>query len=444
MLLLPKMLVGSLRTRLSTSPVAATLRQLSVLGSAVTMRQSLRQVPILAQSRLYASDLPSHIVVNFPALSPTMTTGTLMEWQVAVGDEVAAGDALGQVETDKAAMAFESTEDGFVAKLLVEDGTSDIAIGQPVMVLVEDKDDIPAFENFTPEASATPEPKKEEPKAEPEPAKDSQPATPAPTPAPSPSTTEKSGDRIFASPLARRLAAQAEIALDQLNGSGPRGRITRADVEAYQQSAPAPAAGASTSTKAASPAGSDDLEYTDVPLSNMRKVIAKRLQESKQQVPHYYLTSDVNVDAVLALRQQFNAEANGEYKLSVNDFVIKASAAALQDVTECNSAWMDTFIREYDSVDISVAVSTDAGLITPIVFDADLKGLREISENVKELAGRAREGKLAPEEYQGGTFTISNLGMYGVSSFSAIINPPQACILAVWWYGTARHCGRFH
>eukprot|EP00049_Salpingoeca_infusionum_P018092 m.355737 g.355737 ORF g.355737 m.355737 type:complete len:533 (+) comp17326_c0_seq1:160-1758(+) len=404
-------------------PISASLRALR----SAHLINAQRSVPQVAAPlvRFYSTDLPEHMVIEFPALSPTMTTGGLQSWNVAVGDTVEAGDSLAEVETDKATMSFDSAEDGIIAKLLIEEGAQGVEIGTPVLVMVTEESDVAAFADYTPPVAGATKPAaaEETPKAEPSPAPTTT-STSAPSQQPTASTS--SGDRIFASPLAKRLAEQASIALANVPGTGPRGRITKADVDSYTASAPS-APAATSSTQQAVGATS----YVDVPASNVRQVIANRLQESKQQVPHYYLQAEINMDKVMDLRKQFNADANGEYKLSVNDFIIKASSLALKRVKEVNSSWMGNFIREYQTVDISVAVSTDGGLITPIVFDADLKGLVEISTDVKELANRARDGKLTPEEYQGGTFTISNLGMFGVNSFSAIINPPQACILAV-------------
>lgn len=366
-----------------------------------------------------------------PALSPTMEMGTLVTWNVEVGEEVSAGDSLGEIETDKATMSFDAAEDGYVAKLLVDAGTADIVLGTPVVVMCEEEEDIAAFAGFVPEAAPTSAPAAAEPApAAPAPT----PAAPTPAPTAAPVAAQASGDRIFASPLAKKLAAEAGIQLDLLAASGQGGRVTKADVEVYMEAlANAPAAAVAPSAVAADAgaAASTSGSWTDIPLTNVRKIIASRLLESKTTIPHYYLSVDVNVDELMAVRSELNAVADGKYKLSVNDFIIKASALAMKDVPEVNSSWMDTFVREHHTVDISVAVSTENGLITPIVFDSNLKGLATINENVRDLATRARDGALAPAEFQGGTFTISNLGMFGIKNFSAIINPPQSCILAV-------------
>jgi len=366
-----------------------------------------------------------------PALSPTMEMGTLVTWNVEVGEEVSAGDSLGEIETDKATMSFDAAEDGYVAKLLVDAGTADIVLGTPVVVMCEEEEDIAAFAGFVPEAAPTSAPAAAEPApAAPAPT----PAAPTPAPTAAPVAAQASGDRIFASPLAKKLAAEAGIQLDLLAASGQGGRVTKADVEVYMEAlanAPAAAVAPSAAAADAGAAASTSGSWTDIPLTNVRKIIASRLLESKTTIPHYYLSVDVNVDELMAVRSELNAVADGKYKLSVNDFIIKASALAMKDVPEVNSSWMDTFVREHHTVDISVAVSTENGLITPIVFDSNLKGLATINENVRDLATRARDGALAPAEFQGGTFTISNLGMFGIKNFSAIINPPQSCILAV-------------
>eukprot|EP00056_Hartaetosiga_gracilis_P004838 m.78497 g.78497 ORF g.78497 m.78497 type:complete len:467 (-) comp11957_c0_seq2:180-1580(-) len=402
---------------------AAAPRLLSAATRRITVAtatpQPLRNA-LLTTSRFMSTDLPDHIVVDFPALSPTMTTGNIVSWEVAVGDEVGAGDSFGEVETDKATMSFISSDDGIVAKILLPEGTKNVDIGEPVIVLVDEAADVAAFEDFTPPASTPTEAPEETPAPAPStPSETTSPNASAPVSTSSPTaTTSADGSRIKASPLARRLAEQAQIALENLVGTGVGGRITEADVNAYADHKPAVSSGSG-------------VVYEDLELSNVRKVIASRLLESKNTVPHYYLNLDVNADNAMELRKELNGKADGEYKLSMNDLVVKAASLALTDVKEVNSAWMGDYIRQYETVDISVAVSTDKGLITPIVFNADFKGLKEISADTKALAAKARENSLTPDEYQGGTFTISNLGMFGISRFTAIINPPQACILAV-------------
>jgi pyruvate dehydrogenase E2 component (dihydrolipoamide acetyltransferase) len=336
-------------------------------------------------------------------------------------------------ETDKATIDVEAQDDGILAKILTSDGSKNVSVGTPIAVLAEEGDDLSGADDFAVQQSsqsekAAPEPAPEPPKApksEPEPPKEAQVESKSEA---KPELAK--GDRIFASPLAKKIALERGIPLGQIKGSGPNGRIVREDVDKYTP--PSPAATPSKDTPAPASAPSDD--YVDTPVSNMRRVIGQRLTQSKQEVPHYYLTVDVNMDKVLKLREVFNkclAEKDKASKLSVNDFVVKAVSCALKDVPEANSAWMGEVIRTYKKADICVAVATPTGLITPIVKDVGSKGLASISAETKALAKKARDGKLAPHEYQGGTFTISNLGMYDISHFTAIINPPQSCILAV-------------
>lgn len=383
------------------------------------------------QVRLMSS-LPDHTELPMPALSPTMESGNIASWEKAVGDEIAAGDALAEIETDKATVTFESTDDGYLAAILVEAGAQDVPVGQLLAIMVEDKEDVAAFADYkAPEASSSPaEPAPEAPKEE-------APAAPAKAAAPSKPAqpSASSGDRVFISPLAKRLAAEAGFAPADLagRGTGPRGRVIAADVEEFLASGASAQAEAPSAAPAVQAAPQADARsgYVDIPHTSMRRVIAQRLTESKATVPHYYLSSEVRIDSLMALRARLNAALPDDERLSVNDFIIKASALALRKVPEMNSSWFDDVIRQYDYVDISVAVAVDAGLITPIVKDADKLGLSGISSTVRDLVTRAREKRLAPHEYQGGTFSLSNLGMYGVKHFSAIINPPQAAILAV-------------
>jgi len=307
---------------------------------------------------------------------------------------------------------------------------------QPIVVIVENESDIPAFADFTlddagvgSQASkpAVKEEAKSEAKSEAAPSRSSEKKTEAKQPTPE----AGSSDRVKASPIAKKIAYERNIDLGLVTASGPGGRILKSDVENYTPAAKAQPTPTTATPKPATPAPAPADAYTDVPLSNMRKIIATRLTESKQSIPHYYLTVEIEMDKILKLREVLNKSGEGEYKLSVNDFVIKASALALKKVPEANSVWQDEFIRLYHHADVCVAVATPSGLITPIVPAAEQKGLAAISNQAKDLAKRAREGKLAPHEYQGGTFTISNLGMFGIKSFTAIINPPQTCILAV-------------
>lgn len=385
------------------------------------------------------------IDITMPALSPTMEEGNLAKWLVKEGDSVAPGDVIAEIETDKATMEVEAVDEGTVAKILVPEGTEGVKVNAPIAILAGEGEDVAAAAaagGGSPAATPT-----EEPAAAPAPAAPA-PAAVAPPPpptAPQPSAAAD-GSRIFSSPLARRLAANAGLDLAALTGSGPHGRIIRRDVDAaiaagVGKAAPAAAAAA---PEAAPAAPSDDQtlklfeegSYELIPHDNMRKTIAKRLVESKQSVPHFYLTVDCELDALLALRKQLNEAApvrddKPAYKLSVNDFVIKAMALALRDVPDANVSWTEANMVRHSHADVGVAVSIPGGLITPIVRRAEEKPLSVISNEMKDLAGRARERKLQPTEYQGGTTAVSNLGMFGVKDFSAVINPPHATILAV-------------
>ena len=374
------------------------------------------------------------IQILMPALSPTMTDGKLAKWLKKEGDSVESGDVIAEIETDKATMEMEAVDEGTIGKILVPEGSEGVAVNAPIAVLLEEGDDESAIDEAmkaTPPAAPKPEaeaPKAEEPKAEEKPA-------PAPQAAPA---AKPSGGRIFASPLAKRMAEQAGLDLAQVQGSGPNGRIVKADIEkALAGGAPAaqaPAEAPAAAQPAAAPMPEITAPYTEVPHSSMRKVIASRLSESKRTIPHFYLTVDCELDNLLALRKQLNdkaPEGEGAYKISVNDFVVRAVALALRQVPAANATWTDNAVLRYDEVDVSVAVATPNGLITPVVRKADTKGLVQISAEMKDFATRARDGKLMPEDYQGGGFTISNMGMMGIKEFSAIINPPQSCILAV-------------
>ena len=365
--------------------------------------------------------------ILMPALSPTMTEGTLTKWLKAEGDSIRAGDVIAEIETDKATMEVEAVDEGVLGKILVGDGTEGVKVNAPIAVLVEPGEAVPSGAAAPPAAkSAAPEPAVQR-------------SAPAPEAAPPVANGHApDGERIFASPLARRMARQAGIDLSAVKGSGPGGRIVKADIEATQsgaaKAAPAPAVAAPV-PRPAVPAVAIAAPHRLVPNSSMRKVIARRLAESKQTVPHFYVTMDIEIDALLKLRADLNAKSPkdgpGTFKLSVNDLVIKAAAITLRRVPMVNAMWTDDNIVVFEDVDISVAVSIPDGLITPIVRRADQKGLAAISNEMKDLAARAKTGKLKPDEFQGGGFSISNMGMYGVTSFSAIINPPQAAILAV-------------
>ncbi|MBT3552724.1 MAG: pyruvate dehydrogenase complex dihydrolipoamide acetyltransferase [Rhodospirillaceae bacterium] len=381
------------------------------------------------------------IQILMPALSPTMTEGTLARWLKAEGDAVASGDLLAEIETDKATMELEAIDDGVLGKIIVPEGSEGIAVNAPIAVLLEEGEDASAMAALDTAPTAPPP----TPPAAPEAAPKAAPAAPEATPTPAPAQPA-GGARVFASPLARRLAGEAGLEITGIIGSGPHGRIVKADVEAAiagGNAAPAPASAPAPSTPqlpATTPSASVPAEipgagpYTDIPHTNMRRVIAERLTESARDIPHFYLTVDCAIDALLAMRKDLNGrapEGDGAYKISVNDFVIRAVALAMRKVPGVNVSWMADATRQYADIDVAVAVATPGGLITPILRRADQKGLAETSNEMKDLAARARDGKLSLDEFQGGGFTISNLGMFGIKEFSAIINPPQSCILAV-------------
>ena len=387
--------------------------------------------------------------ILMPALSPTMTEGKLAQWLKAEGDVVAAGDVLAEIETDKATMEVEAVDEGVLAKIVVPGGTEGVAVNAVIAVLADEGEDAAGVDVDALSTMPSPAPiaaPSAAPSAAPASASEPAPApapappapvaapTPAPIPLPTPAPTPAPAMRVFASPLARRLAGDAGIDLTAVAGSGPRGRIVKKDVEAAIAAGPVPAAVAPAIAGGPTPAPAGDLPgmpgYDAIPHSMMRKTIARRLTESKQTAPHFYLTVDCRIDELLDLRKKLNANAN-DYKLSVNDLIIRAAALALKEVPEANASWFEDAVRMWHTVDISVAVAIDGGLITPIIRGAEGKGLKAISSEMKDLAERARIGKLAPEEYQGGTFSISNLGMFGIKEFSAVINPPQGAILAV-------------
>jgi pyruvate dehydrogenase E2 component (dihydrolipoamide acetyltransferase) len=380
--------------------------------------------------------------ILMPALSPTMEEGKLAKWLVKEGDTVKSGTILAEIETDKATMEFEAVDEGRIGKILVAEGTEGVKVNAPIAVLLADGESADAAVTAAPAAA----PKADIPAA----MKDIAAAVKAEAApaAPAPKAAAPAG-RVFASPLARRIAASKGIDIAALSGTGPRGRIVKSDVENAKPGAAKPAAGAAAPAAAGGagipgvaplpdarllyPAGS----YEEIPHDSMRKAIAKRLTSAKTLIPHYYLTVDCNLDALMAVREKMNAAApKGKdkvpaYKLSVNDFIMKASAMALMKHPDVNASWTETAILRHKDADVGVAVALDFGLITPIVFKAQTKGLIEISNEVKSLAARAKEKKLKPSEYEGGGFSVSNLGMYGIKNFTSIINPPQSCIIAV-------------
>jgi len=360
------------------------------------------------------------IEILMPALSPTMKEGNLAKWIKKEGDEIAAGDVIAEIETDKATMEVEAVEEGILGKILVADGTENVAVNSAIALLLEEGEEKSALDDYKVESTKA-EPEKEEEKTA-EPTK-----TAEKSPKVEQNNTPENNSRIAASPLAKRIAANENVNLSNVSGTGPKGRIVKDDILSFLQS------GAS----AVGIVRRNPQEYQEVKNSNVRKIIAKRLLESKQTVPHFYLSVDLNIDKLLEVRKALNDLANTDqngkpsYKISVNDLIIKAVALALKAVPEANSSWTDESILLYNNVDVSVAVAVDGGLLTPIVKNADQKSIKDISAEMKTLAKKAKEGKLQPEEFQGGGFSISNLGMYGIDSFQAIVNPPQSCILAV-------------
>ena len=381
------------------------------------------------------------VTIRMPALSPTMTEGKIAQWLKKEGEEVRSGDLLAEIETDKATMEVEATDEGTLGKILADAGSEAIAVNTPIAVIIEDGEDKSVLADAVKaalaevQAAPKPAPAPEAPApapapAGPPPAPTAQAPAPAPKaakPAPARAPARTPGARVIASPLARRMARAEGLDLGRITGSGPHGRIVKIDVEAAMASGGALGGGGIFAGLGQSfPASAARVE----PHSMMRKVIAQRLTESKQTVPHFYATVDCDIDALLDLRREIN-DSDEALRVSVNDFIIRAVALALGEVPAANASWSDEGMNLYGAADVSVAVATDGGLITPIVRSAEKKGIAAISAEVKELAARAKDGKLAPEEYQGGTFTISNMGMMGVREFAAVINPPQACILAV-------------
>ncbi|RID56623.1 hypothetical protein BRARA_F00054 [Brassica rapa] len=377
------------------------------------------------------SDLPPHQEIGMPSLSPTMTEGNIAKWLKKEGDKVAPGEVLCEVETDKATVEMECMEEGFLAKIVKAEGSKEIQVGEVIAITVEDEEDIGKFKDYTPSSTADATPPKEEPAPPPPKEEKVEQASPPPEPKTSKPSPPPSGDRVFASPLARKLAEDNNVPLSSIKGTGPEGRIVKADIEDYLASG-----GKEASEKQSKVTDSKvpALDYVDLPHSQIRKVTASRLAFSKQTIPHYYLTVDACVDKLMGLRSQLNSfqEASGGKRISVNDLVVKAAALALRKVPQCNSSWTDDYIRQFKNVNINVAVQTENGLYVPVVKDADKKGLSTIGEEVRLLAQKAKENSLKPEDYEGGTFTVSNLGgPFGIKQFCAVVNPPQAAILAV-------------
>jgi len=368
--------------------------------------------------------MPTEILM--PALSPTMEEGTLAKWLVKEGDNVSSGDLLAEIETDKATMEFEAVDEGIIGKILVPEGSEGVKVNTAIAVLLEDGESAADISPASVSVATA----------------DAAPQTSAPTSAPA-SAPKQDGTRVFASPLARRIAADKGLDLSQVTGTGPHGRIVKADVLGSPATAPTPVA---TTALASAPAPAlatgpsadmvtrmyADRDYVEVPLDGMRKVIAARLTEAKQTIPHFYLRRDIRLDALLKFRSQLNTQlASRDVKLSVNDFIIKACALALQSVPDANAVWASDRILKLTPSDVAVAVAIEGGLFTPVLKDAEMKSLSALSAEMKDLATRARDRKLAPHEYQGGSFAISNLGMFGIDNFDAVINPPHGAILAV-------------
>lgn len=347
------------------------------------------------------------IEILMPALSPTMEEGNLVKWHKKEGDTITAGTVIAEIETDKATMEVEAVDEGILGKILIPEGTDSVKVNTLIALLLEKGEDASALAGYvgtTVVASSNVE----------------QTSAPTVEVVPVLQSSIASSDRVFATPLAKRIAEQKGVDLQHVEGSGPHGRVIKADVESFNPKA----------IQATSPILNVGGHH-DVKLSNMRKVIAKRLTESKQSIPHFYLTLKCELDKVLAMRSEINVSREKDTRISVNDFVIKALAMALATTEDANVMWMGDAMRHFNTVDMSVAVAIDGGLVTPIIKNAELKTLSQISSEMRDLAVRARAGKLKPEEFQGGTFSLSNLGMYGIDEFSAIINPPQAGILAV-------------
>lgn len=378
--------------------------------------------PAFTIYRSFSSGLPDHEELVLPSLSPTMETGVIARWNVKEGEFIEAGSIMCEVETDKATVDYESTDDGYLAKIIKEANSGEMPVGTVIGIVVEDESDVAAFADYSPTESSSSS----------TPGTTTTPATPTDTSAPpKPATpvstlnienTVPSGSRVFASPLARKSAHEQGINISAVRGSGPNGRVIKADIDSSSVSTPQPYLSSPSST------------FDSLDLTALRRTIARNTTESKQTIPHYYLTVDVEIDRLMSIRAKLNekTQLNNENKLSVNDFIIKAAALSCREVPECNSSWQHDSIRQYHHVDINVGMSTaNSGLVSPIVRDCDSIGLAAISSSVKDLAKRAGDNKLAPVDHEVGTFTISNLGMFGIKNFSAIISAPQACILAV-------------
>ncbi|KAL0270890.1 UNVERIFIED_CONTAM: hypothetical protein PYX00_008162 [Menopon gallinae] len=369
----------------------------------------------------FYSSYPEHIKVTLPALSPTMEYGTIVSWEKKEGDKLNEGDLLAEIETDKATMGYETPTEGYLAKILVPAGTKNVPIGKLVCIIVEEESFLGAFKDYVDTEPAKPAPAAA-PKAPEPPSQPAPPLPPSPPPLPVQPPPKKSGDRVYASPLAKRLAAEKGISLEKIGkGSGIYGSITSQDLSR----APVTAGAAVSDTRLGD-------KYIDLPVSSVSTSVIQQFLISKQTVPHYYLSVDISLDKIKALRESFEAFLEKDnIRISMDNFVIKAAALACRKVPEANSSWKETFIRQYNAVNVSFSVHTDDGLLTPVIFDADLKGLATISLEVIDLSNKAKEGKLLPSECEGGTVAISNLSSFGVKNFSAIIIPPQVCVLSM-------------
>jgi pyruvate dehydrogenase E2 component (dihydrolipoamide acetyltransferase) len=414
-------------------------------GSSESRQQSESQPkPKKAASPKAGASFPPHDVLKMPSLSPTMKDGKIIKWNVKIGDKVTAGDVIAEIQTDKSAVGFEVQDDGYIAQILAKEGGESIEVGKPVVVIAKKKDSVSAFSTYTGESNEPEEPKgqsggssgqsteakQESGSSEGRQPKEQQAQQQAQTRSQSKSSDARprqDGERVVATPYAKLLAKEKGLNIHEVEGSGPNGRIKAEDVLSFKPRAAEPKKQGQVEGKRGVAAGGKG--YVDQPLSQMRKVIGQRLTESKQNLPHYYVTMEIRMDKLLKLRREVNEDLKD--KLSVNDFIIKAAALACKVVPEVNSQWTGDNLRTFEEVDVSFAVAIENGLITPIVSSAESKSLSQIGADTKDLINRAKSGKLKPEEYIGGTFTISNLGMFGIKQFTAIINPPQACILAV-------------
>jgi pyruvate dehydrogenase E2 component (dihydrolipoamide acetyltransferase) len=384
------------------------------------------------------SSLPDHEVVGLPALSPTMEAGNIAKWHKNEGELVAAGDIICEVETDKAVVDYEATDDFYLAKILKQAGSGEIKVGEPIFVTVAEADDVPAFAGFSADGAALPASEPAPAAATPAPAAPAAASTPAPA-APAAAPARDSSERVFASPLAKKVARESGAILSVINGSGPHGRIVKADVEdalargqtvpAAETTAAAPAAAPATAAPAAPVATHD---YVDYPISTEAQILAQQLTQQKLDVPHYHLTADLTIDKLLAARARLNAGRSEEEKLSVNDFIVRAASLAMRKVPEVNSAWKGSFIRQYNDTSINLIVSTaNGGSVAPVIANVNRKGLSDINKDVRELVAKANDASLSSAEVANGTFSISNVGMYDVKSLAGIVRPDQACLLGL-------------